>query len=203
VGADVIVSVIFTVALFSFVFGKDNPIYNMAEHIFVAVGAGHAVVASFWVLRGAAWDPLVLKGNTSVLLPCILGLLLFTRYIKSVSWLTRPSVAMIVAVGAGLGLRGAIRVDFLDQIVATFLPLNSLDNVIFIVGTVTTITYFFFTAAYTKQLEGGLKILPQVGQWFMMIAFGASFGQSVMGRLATLVGKVSFILKDFLHIGGI
>jgi len=201
VGLDVIVSVIFTLALFSFVFAKDNPIYNTAEHIFVAVGAGHAVVASYWVLRGNAWDPLVQKGNVGVLVPVILGLLLFTRYIKSVSWLTRPTVALIVACGAGLGLRGSIRVDFLDQIVATFLPFNSVDNIIFVVGTIATISYFFFTSSYTRALEGRLKVLPQVGQWFMMVAFGASFGQSVMGRLAVLVGKISFLLKDFLKIG--
>ena len=200
-GLDVIISVIFTLALFTFVFAKDNPVYNTAEHIFVAVGAGHAVVASYWVLRGNAWDPLVTKGNTTVLLPILLGLLLFTRYIKSISWLTRPSIALIVACGAGLGLRGSIRVDFLDQIVATFLPFNSIDNIIFVVGTVATITYFFFTGTYTRAFQGRLKVLPQVGQWFMMVAFGASFGQSVMGRLAVLVGKISFLLKDVLRIG--
>lgn len=198
---DVIVSAIFTFALFSFVFAKDNPIYNLAEHIFVAVGAGHAVTMAYGVLRGSAWDPLI-KGKTLIIVPIIFGLLLFTRYFKSVSWLTRPSMALVVACGAGLGLRGAVRADFLDQIRASFLPLNSINNVIFIVGVVTTITYFFFTRHYTKVFEEGpLSFVPKVGQWFMMVAFGASFGQAAMGRLAILVGKMSFLLKDFLRIG--
>jgi len=195
-----IVSTIFTFALFSFIFWKDNPAYNIAEHIFVAVGAGHAVVASYFVLKGSGWDQLA-KGNMGVLIPVVLGLLLFARYFKGISWLTRPSVAIVVACGAGLGLRGSIRADFLDQIRASFLPLTNLNNIIFILGVVSVITYFFFTQHYTRITKGRLSVVTDLGQYFMMVAFGASFGQACMGRLSTLIDKVSFLLKTVLRIG--
>jgi len=198
--AATVVSTIFTLALFSFIFWKDNPIYNIAEHVFVAVGAGHAVVASYFVLKGSGWDPLV-KGETGVLIPIILGLLLFARYVKGIAWLTRPSVAIVVACGAGLSLRGSIRADFLDQIRASFLPLVNINNVIFILGVVSVIMYFFFTNHYTKYTRGRLGFLTTTGEYFMMVAFGASFGQACMGRLSTLIDKISFMLKIVLRIG--
>jgi hypothetical protein len=186
--------------MFSFVFWKDNPIYNMAEHVFVAVGAGHAVVASYFVLKGSGWDQMA-KGNMGVLIPIALGLLLFARYFKGVAWLTRPSVAVVVACGAGLGLRGAVRADFLDQIRASFLPLTSLNNFIFILGVASVIAYFFFTQHYTRITRGRLSIVNDIGQYFMMVAFGASFGQACMGRLSTLIDKISFLLKTVLRVG--
>jgi hypothetical protein len=33
-----------------------------------------------------------------------------------------------------------------------------------------------------------------------MISFGASFGYTVMGRLSLLIGRIQFLLKDWLGI---
>jgi hypothetical protein len=33
-----------------------------------------------------------------------------------------------------------------------------------------------------------------------MVTFGAGFGYTVMGRIALLVGRVEFMLVDWLHV---
>ena len=43
-----------------------------------------------------------------------------------------------------------------------------------------------------------LKYIPEVGKIVMMFAFGASFGNATMGRLSLLIGRVSFLLKDWI-----
>jgi hypothetical protein len=39
-----------------------------------------------------------------------------------------------------------------------------------------------------------------VGVWFLMIAFGASFGYTVMARVSLLIARVQFLLRDWLHV---
>jgi hypothetical protein len=34
----------------------------------------------------------------------------------------------------------------------------------------------------------------------LMISFGASFGYTVMARISLLIGRLEFLLKDWLHI---
>jgi hypothetical protein len=33
-----------------------------------------------------------------------------------------------------------------------------------------------------------------------MVAFGASFGYTVMGRVSLLIGRTTFLLRDWLHL---
>jgi len=39
-----------------------------------------------------------------------------------------------------------------------------------------------------------------VGIWFLMISFGASFGYTIMARLSLLIGRIRFLLDDWLHV---
>ena len=38
------------------------------------------------------------------------------------------------------------------------------------------------------------------GVWFLMITFGASFGYTVMGRIALLAIRLEFLLDDWLWL---
>jgi len=193
------VEVFFTLAIFSMIF-KDNPIYRFAEHLFVGLAAGHAIVMGVNTLRNTAWNPAVQQGKAVMFVPLILGLLLYTRYFKSVAWLSRYPVVLMLVVGSALGMRGAVQAQFLDQIVATFKALTSLDAVIILVGVIGTLTFFFFTGSYTRLLKGPLAWLPQIGRTTMMIAFGASFGNAVMGRMVLLIARVKFLMADWLGL---
>ena len=48
-----------------------------------------------------------------------------------------------------------------------------------------------------KSAIGGVSV---IGVWFLMIAFGASFGYTVMARMSLLIGRMQFLLKDWLGI---
>jgi hypothetical protein len=39
-----------------------------------------------------------------------------------------------------------------------------------------------------------------IGIWFIMVAFGASFGYTVMARISLLIGRMQFLLHDWLGI---
>ncbi|MCK4755495.1 hypothetical protein KAS56_01005, partial [candidate division WOR-3 bacterium] len=74
--------------------------------------------------------------------------------------------------------------------------LNAIAVPVVIVGVITGVIYFFFSKAH-KGVFGGLA---RIGVWFLMIAFGASFGYTVMARISLLIGRMYFLLHNWLHL---
>ena len=154
-----------------------------------------------------------------LLVPFALGILLFTRFFPRASWLSRWSIAAMIGSYAGLAIIGALQGDLVAQIWANMMPLyvseswqsvaaahggsqlffaalEALRNPLIIVGLLTTLVYFFFS----REHKGGLGVVSRVGIWFLMISFGASFGYTVMSRVSLLIGRLYFLLSDWLGL---
>jgi hypothetical protein len=67
-------------------------------------------------------------------------------------------------------------------------------TVIVVVGVLSTLIYFYFS----KEHTGVLGATAKLGIWFIMIAFGAHFGYTVMGRVSLLIGRVQFLVEDWI-----
>jgi hypothetical protein len=74
--------------------------------------------------------------------------------------------------------------------------LEVLRNPLIIVGLIATLIYFFFS----REHKGGFGVVSKVGVWFLMISFGASFGYTVMSRVSLLIGRLHFLLSDWLGV---
>jgi hypothetical protein len=94
-----------------------------------------------------------------------------------------------------MALSRTIQAEFLQQIAATAAPLNSISAVLVFLGVFLTIAYFVYTLKFSGVASG----VPRVGRILMMIGFGAAFG-SATGRLALVVGRFQFLLRDWLGL---
>lgn len=186
---------ILTLCAYSFLY-KENPFYRLAEYLLVGVGAGYALVLGWGNVVQKAIQPLQ-KGQMTVVVPIVLGLLLFAKFSKRQAWLARYPIALMVSIGASVALSGAIKEQLIKQIGATMLPLNSFDNVVFVVGVVTVLSYFFFTFKPTTAIQRGSAL---VGRSFLMVAFGAMVGSVAMLRTSLLIGRIDFVFKQWFHI---
>jgi predicted membrane protein len=180
---------------------KENPAYRYAEHIFIGVAAGHALVMGVQSVRNLALNVLVSPkddGTTKLLaaLSIVMGLLLYARFFKNGKPLTALPFGVLLGTGAGLSLGGTIVSQSVAQIRATIIPLSSIDNIILVVGVLATMCYFFYSAPKSNAISGAAT----VGRYMMMIAFGAAYGNTVMGRVALLTGRLQFLMRDWLHI---
>ena len=192
-----------TLAIFSFLY-KDNPMYKVAEHLYVGVSAAFAILYT-WAFD--VWpmliEPMVMgRGAASTLdrwiliVPTIFGLMMLSRWIPKISWLSRWSISLTVGIAAGLGITGQIQGVLLPQIRATLVPLNNFNNILMVVGVISTLIYFYFSAVH----KGIVKIGARAGVVFIMVAFGASFGYTVMARISLLIGRLNFLVTDWLHL---
>jgi len=208
------VGALLTLFVFSFLY-KDNPFYKFAEHLFVGVSAGYYMVLNFWtVIVTNLWDPLaniVTKHQSPfeaqlgdyriwLLIPGIFGVLMFTRLFGRIGWLSRWALAVIIGVYAGLKTTGFAQGDLVAQVQASLQPLvtghwgSSVNNILFMVGIVTSLLFFF----YSREHKGMLAASSRLGIWFLMISFGAGYGYTVMSRISLLIGRFQFLLHDWL-----
>jgi len=173
-----------TLFIFSFLY-KDNPFYKLAEHIFVGVSAGYWVVYEVrQVVIPNMVEP-VSQGKYLYIVPGVMGVMMLTRVLPKIGWISRWAIAFTVGMGSGYAFITYLQSNALDQVKATLLPLNSLNNILMIVGVFTGLIYFFFSREH-KGVFGGAA---RVGIWFLMVAFGASFGYTVMARISLLIGR--------------
>lgn len=216
------ISALLTLFIFSFVY-KDNPFYKFAEHLFVGVSAGYWIILNFWtVIIPNLYDPLRQSlGGEGVnaerlgmfaaeqgdyrawlILPGVLGLLLFTRLFGKIGWMSRLSLAMIIGVYVGIKTTGFAQGDFVEQVRATLVPFaggsfwDSLNAVILVVGVITSLLFFFFS----REHRGSLGVASKVGIYFLMVGFGAGYGYTVMSRISLLIGRFTYLLRDWLGI---
>lgn len=196
------VAAAFTLAALSLLY-KENVVFRFAEHVFVGLAAGQALVVGYATIVKDAFTPLG-KGDFMPLIPIILGLALYLRFVRPVQVWARVPLALMIATGAAVLARSAIKADVLDQIGATVVPLTGVaglqifNNLVLIVGVLGVLAYFVFT--YFRSWSGIYQFPPAVGKWVMMITFGAAFGNAVLGRLSLLVGRVTFLLHDWLGV---
>jgi hypothetical protein len=217
--AGVWVGALLTLFIFSFLY-KDNPLYKLAEHLFVGLSAGYWIVLNYWtVIHVNLVQPLLVawSGHAPggpfhaqqgdyrlfLLVPGLLGVLLFTRLFGRVAWMSRWALAVIIGVYAGLKTTGFAQGDLVAQVQASLQPLwipghllASVNAILLTVGLVTSLLFFF----YSREHKGVLGGASRVGVWFLMISFGAGYGYTVMSRVSLLIGRFQYLIQDWLHL---
>ena len=185
-----------TLAIYSFLY-KDNPFYKLAEHIFAGISAGY-YVGLVWhsIIRQQLLIPLLNQHQYLFIIPGILGILMFTRFVPKISWISRISLAFVIGNTAGITLIQQLHGIVIPQTRSTFLDVTNISGLVMVIGVITTIIYLYFS----KEHKGVLGLGAQTGIWFIMIAFGASFGYTVMARVSLLIGRVEFLLLNWLHL---
>jgi hypothetical protein len=188
------VAALLTLFIFSFLY-KDNPFYKFAEHLFVGVSAGYWFAYYYHnVVIPNLYDPLS-QGHYLYIIPAVLGVMMLLRLAPRIGWISRWALAFIIGMGSGYYLITYLQTNAMAQVQATMmLRLNTVNNVLLVVGVLTGLIYFFFSKEHKGVLGGAAK----VGIWFLMVAFGASFVYTVMARFSLLIGRMHFLLFQWL-----
>lgn len=187
---------------------RENPISRLFEHIFVGLSAGYLLFTT-WTqnLEGKWWGPMVHQRQWYWAFAPVVGLLFYFIYSRRLVWLARLVMGLFFGVAAGTTFRQFFPL-YSPQIYTSFKPLLPqaglvwadviLHHWIFIVILLTVMSYFFFSIPHEGRFGRGLGRSSLLGRWFLMIAFGAMFGNTVMARISLFIGRVQFLLKDWI-----
>jgi hypothetical protein len=199
------IAAILTLGVFSFLY-RDNAFFRFTEHLLVGLSAGY-MFCIYWsnVFIPELISPLVQSGfgkNAHLFVPVGICFLWSAKYIEKTRDLYRLALAFWLSIDLGLSIpthleagvieqvRGALNVSFSGS------PVEIAGNFVLVTGTLTALVYFFFS----KEHKGALGAVSKVGTWVLMIGFGASFSYVILSRIYLLIGRLQFLLKDWLGI---
>jgi hypothetical protein len=208
-----IVGFVLTLMVFSYIFG-DNFLFRLATYLFIGVSAGFVVLTLVTqVFIPKLFNPLMtgtLDQRIIALVPLILGGLLLTKLSPRLARMGNISMAYLIGVSAAVMIGGLVMGSLLPQVIATvnLFDLKSaaiksdpvlqlVDAVFILVGTISTLMYFYFGARVRPNLPPQrsrlVAIFAQIGQVFIGITLGALFAGVYSAALAALIERVSSI----------
>jgi len=204
------VSALLTVMVLSYLLG-DNPLYRMAEHLFVGTAVGYAVLVAWYaLLQPRLVQPLIQAPleNWTLVVPLLLAVLLLARLNHGWRGAGMIPLAFLLGVGVALAIGGALFGSILPQMEGSILSVNpanggwsaALSNLILVLATVSALGYFYFTGQGDTRggrvVAGFLRAWRGLGKWFIMLTFGAIFASTVMARLSLLIGRLQFLITE-------
>lgn len=204
-----IVGFILTLFIFSFVFG-DNPLYRFAVHLLVGVSAGYAAVVIVKDVLLPVFQDVIENpadpDNILLLFPLLLGLLLLLKFFPRLAWLGNSSMAILMAIGAAVGLIGAITGTLLPLITASYRGDlegfgGGIASLLVAILTICTLLYFHFTGRLTPDGEVIMPVWQKyaglAGQVVITITLAALFAATLSTSLILLSDRVSFFIDEF------
>lgn len=193
---------ILTLIVLSFLV-KDNPVFDLLQHAFVGLYFAYSVGLTYHSYIRPTVQDIVNKGQFSLIIPIVLGLLVYFMFIPSLNWIARYPMSLWVGYGVGLILAFQ-PATLVGQITSTFIKFfgrqtfwQNLDAVLLFIAVIASLTYFFFTVRKEGTAIGSVAGL---GRWVIMIALGAAFGSTVLYRITLFTGRLQFLLIDWLGV---
>jgi hypothetical protein len=204
-----------TLFTFSFLY-KDNPVYKIAEHLVVGVSAGYFVIILYYTsLRPNLFDHLFVEDTWIpkfdqlwYIVPLILGLMMYFRFSRKLSWISRYPIAFYMGIATGLAIPLEMKNRVIQQIYGTAVKLGfdysasgflgipqGYWDILIVILTICSLIYFYFS----KEHKGWFGGMAKIGIYTLMIGFGASFGYTVMARISLFIQRVQF-LRDWVEM---
>jgi len=217
-------SFLLTLMIFSYFFG-DNPLFRMATYVFVGVTAGYvAVLVVYQVLLPRLIWPLLygsIGERLLVVLPLVLSLMLLTKLSPKFSQLGSIPVAYLVGAGAAVIISGAATgtiiaqsraaINMFDMQSAAAQANGTLSQIlsatVVLVGTVSSLAYFHFSARPKPgagvQRSKLVELLAKIGEVFIAITLGALFAGVYATAITALIERLDFIMQFIQSLGGL
>ena len=185
---------VLTVAIYSYMLYKENPLYRLAEHIYIGIAFAITGVVAVQNTNRIAITPL-LGGEIIFIIPILLGLGMYTVFVDQYRWISRYSIATLVGVMLAVVTSGILVPNIINQVTSTIAPptdtgMMAWVNFFYIgIGTICSVSYFLFT----REHVGVLGPVSRIGRLVLMVGLGVMFGNTVLFRMSMLSGRIQYL----------
>ena len=197
--------------------GLFKSFYRLALHILVGAGVAYALLVAAWgVLYPYVFVRLMrfsvdndIAQLTFALVGVALGILMLFKGFRSLAWLGNIATGYLMGVGLGVAAGGAVLGTLYAQSVSTATLSGArtdstlwliLDSVILVLGTLTVLLSFTFTATGRRGLGGWaaqlVRVLSVLGRGFVYVALGAAFAGVYAASVAVLTGQAQTLIHQ-------
>ncbi len=197
-----------TLFVFSYLV-NDNPMYRIAVNLLAGMSLTYALLVVVTnVLIPRVVSPLLQSSQSynlglalSVVPPLALGAFILFKLSKGWAPAGNWGMAVLIGVGAGLAMGGAL-IGSLIGLAGSAAAIRGavwVFSLIALLGTVTTLAYFWYTSAPNPACDDRrppvVRFTAGVGRIFMMVTFGALFGGALVAGIASLVDRLGLVAQ--------
>jgi hypothetical protein len=200
-----------TLVIFSYLL-HDNGLYRFAVLLLAGMSLTYALLVMIanvliprvvlpvvQVISGQGWDAgMALTAAVPLLLGTFILFKLSPRWAPLGNW----GMAVLIGVGAGLAVGGALVGSLLGLADAsTTLNVGAATGTAFLalVSTVTVLMHFWYTGSPERtgldRRNPVIRAIAGIGRVFLMITFGALFGGALVTGIATLVERLYLVAQ--------
>jgi hypothetical protein len=186
-----------TLMVLSFLY-KENPFFRLTEYVFIGLSSGYGFAAALRLFVSQALNPIFMEGSLDFIIPVTLGALFYAQFTKKYSLLYRLPLSLAIGYGLGVTIWSVMQAYFVRQVRATMVPLftgnlmTTFDNLVLVVGTILSLSYFILHREQTGTWGG----ITRIGKYFVLATLGAVFGSTVLGRMAIIIQRIQFLVGD-------
>jgi hypothetical protein len=184
------VSAVLIVMVWSIMY-RETRFFRVAEHLTIGSIFGYTSYAATRTLIDKTFNPLAATGSIALVIVTFFGFLMWTRLIPKFQWISRLSIALMAGISMAVGVRGAIGAQIIKLTVSGSWiiptnPMESINNIIIMVSTMSVVAYFL----YTREHTGVFRPVSKVARTALMVGFGAILGTFLMGNTAFSIGQI-------------
>jgi hypothetical protein len=193
---------------------RENPISRFFEHLLIGVSMGYALAVTW---TNIIWPNMVQPCfgldskpvNLLWLATLPFGALFYFQLSKKYNWVSKFIICFSMGWGSGAAFDGTFNTllgpdgQLTRTIIPLFRPIEPgwtlwnffLKDLIIVFVCLAVLSYFFFSFRHEKNLP--LRASSKMGRYFLMIMFGAVFGNTVMGRMSLLINRLTFLFTQW------
>ncbi len=213
-----LISFVLTLMVFSYLLG-DLPLirhlYRIAVYIFIGMSAAFTLIVGYESLLlpfwqdvqnpATSWTALGNQADLTLFVTALLfAALLLLKPVARLSWLTSSILAVVVVLGAAVGIVGALRGTLLPLLAATAsLPVLDaelgplLESLLVLLGTLTALYSFHYqvNASGEGRRYGLGNAFRNIGKAFVVTALGAIYASAILSSLTILTERIAFLFQ--------
>ena len=184
---------------------RENVVYRFFEHIFIGLATGFGIAVTWNEFLLPKWfNPLFQEGRWYWIFALVVGAMFYFMYSRRYIWISRLAIGTFMGLGTGAAFKGIVAM-YIPQVRSSLKPLVDpaqfpyliFNHLIVFVTLVAVMSYFFFAVEHRHR---AIASSAKLGRWLLMIAFGAIFGNTVMGRMSLFIDRMHFLLFEWLKL---
>jgi hypothetical protein len=161
---------------------KENIAYRFVTNIYIGLSMGNFFVMAIKYLASNTFPKITSGAAIDLIIPVILGFLLWTTLYQPLGYLARWGTAIMLGAGTALSMQGQLASDLMTQLVATIkLDPTNINSILIWIMVIASMSYFIYT--FTQKHILGEGYLPKFGRIILMTTFGARYANALMSRV--------------------
>ncbi|MFQ3647100.1 MAG: hypothetical protein SNJ80_09230 [Anaerolinea sp.] len=193
---ETLISFTLTLLIFSYLL-RDNVLYRLVIYAYIGITSAFVVITLLEnVIATYLSSP---RDSVLLLVAFVLVTLLALRAVPGLRAIGLLPLAFLIAVGAAVAVTGAIAGTILPLATRVIVPgADVINSAVLFIGVITTLLYFQYGARRradgTAQRTLLVRGVGAMGEAFIVVMMGATYGAIIISSLSVFTGQLSSLL---------